>query len=562
MSNMAPVVLAQHVTKWYGPRRAVSDVSFAIEPGEIVGLLGPNGSGKSTIFRILTGYLAPSSGRVEVAGHDVVTDLLAVRQAISYVPEDAPLYEHMHVAEFLHFMARIKGMRGAAKKKAVEAAAERLDLSRVMSLPTGKLSRGFRQRVSIASALLGDPKVLVLDEPTSGLDPHQVIAVRDLVRSLAGAHTVLIASHILPEIEKIASRIMILLDGRLLTADALKESAGALVLRLTAAAPEATIRSALSAIAGIRKIAIDPDNAAAEHYLIEAERRPSLAADIASALVGHGIAVSELAEIPPDLERVFLDLTRRPAKEAPKASVQGSLEGSRMRNFGVLLLKEETALFSSPIAYAVMTVFLLIMGYSFTLTLFLSHQPSLVHIFFQMFVLFMLTTPLITMRLVAEERKLRTLEVLLTAPVSEIEVVLAKFVASMSLIALMLVLSASYAVVLGLFGDPDFGPIYSGYFGLLLFGAALVGTGLLASALTGNQVVAALISLSVFLLLWIIDNFGWLLPSPFDTLVVNLSLSVHFKPFAVGSIYLSDVGFFLSVALLTLLLSVRALARR
>ena len=131
---MAPVVLAQHVTKWYGPRRAVSDVSFAIAPGEIVGLLGPNGSGKSTIFRILTGYLAPSSGRVEVAGHDVVTDLLAVRQAISYVPEDAPLYDHMHVAEFLHFMARIKGLRGAAKKEAVDAAAERLDLSRVMTL--------------------------------------------------------------------------------------------------------------------------------------------------------------------------------------------------------------------------------------------------------------------------------------------------------------------------------------------------------------------------------------------------------------------------------------------
>ena len=562
MSNMAPVVLAQHVTKWYGPRRAVSDVSFAIEPGEIVGLLGPNGSGKSTIFRILTGYLAPSSGRVEVAGHDVVTDSLAVRQAISYVPEDAPLYDHMHVAEFLHFMARIKGLRGAAKKAAVEAAAERLDLSRVMSLPTGKLSRGFRQRVSIASALLGDPKVLVLDEPTSGLDPHQVIAVRDLVRSLAGAHTVLIASHILPEIEKIASRVMILLDGRLLSADALQESAGALVLRLTAAAPEATIRSALSAIAGIRKIAIDPDNAAAEP-LFDRGRAPAVARR------RHRLRAGRPWHRRVRTRRSSARSRARVPRSDPasgqrssRASVRGSLEGSRMRNFGVLLLKEETALFSSPIAYAVMTVFLLIMGYSFTLTLFLSHQPSLVHIFFQMFVLFMLTTPLITMRLVAEERKLRTLEVLLTAPVSEIEVVLAKFVASMSLIALMLLLSASYAVVLGLFGDPDFGPIYSGYFGLLLFGAALVGTGLLASALTGNQVVAALISLSVFLLLWIIDNFGWLLPSPFDTLVVNLSLSVHFKPFAVGSIYLSDVGFFLSVALLTLLLSVRALARR
>jgi ABC-2 type transport system permease protein len=202
------------------------------------------------------------------------------------------------------------------------------------------------------------------------------------------------------------------------------------------------------------------------------------------------------------------------------------------------------------------------MGYSFTLTLFLSHQPSLVHIFFQIFVLFMLTAPIITMRLVAEERKLRTLEVLLTAPVSEFEIVLAKFVASMSLIALMLLLSGSYAAVLGLFGDPDLGPVYSGYLGLLLFGSALIGVGLLASALTSNQVIAALISLSVFLLLWIIDNFGWLLPSPFDALVVNLSLSVHFRPFAVGSVYLSDVGFFLSITLLTLLLSVRALARR
>jgi ABC-2 type transport system ATP-binding protein len=314
---MAPVVSAQHVTKWYGPRRAVTDVSFAIEPGEVVGLLGPNGSGKSTIFRILTGYLAPTFGRVQVAGHDVVAESFAVRQAISYVPEDAPLYDHMRVAEFLHFMARIKGLRGAEKNRAVDAAAQRLDLNAVMNLPAGKLSRGFRQRVSIAQALLGDPQVLVFDEPTSGLDPHQVIAVRDLIRSLAGAHTVLIASHILPEIEKIASRVMILLDGRLLTGDALKENAGLPVLRLGAAAPEATIRGALGAIAGIRSIAVDPDSGhGTARYLIETEPRPSFAADIAATLVGHGIAVSEIAEIPPDLERVFLDLTRQPVREA------------------------------------------------------------------------------------------------------------------------------------------------------------------------------------------------------------------------------------------------------
>jgi ABC-2 type transport system ATP-binding protein len=314
---MSPVVLAQHVTKWYGPRRAVTDVSFAIEQGEIVGLLGPNGSGKSTIFRMLTGYLVPTSGSIEVAGHDVVADSLAVRRAISYVPEDAPLYDHMRVGEFLHFMASIKGLRGSAARTAVEAAAERLDLATVMTLLTGKLSRGFRQRVSIAQALLGEPKVLVLDEPTSGLDPHQVIAVRDLLRSLAGRHTVLVASHILPEIEKIASRVMILLDGALLTADALKETKAGLVLRLSAIASEDSVRDVVTAIAGVRGLAVDPGGGAGPaRYLIEAERRPSLAAEIAAALVGAGIAVSELTERRADLERVFLELTRKPARAA------------------------------------------------------------------------------------------------------------------------------------------------------------------------------------------------------------------------------------------------------
>jgi len=313
---MSPAVRAQHVTKWYGPRRAVADVSFVVEPGEVVGLLGPNGSGKSTIFRIITGYLAPSSGSVEVAGHDVVTDSFSVRRAISYVPEDAPLYDHMRVSEFLHFMASIKGLRGGEASRAVDAAAKRLDLGRVMAMPAGKLSRGFRQRVSIAQALLGEPKILVLDEPTSGLDPHQVIAVRDLISSLAGQHTVLMASHVLPEIEKIATRVMILLDGRLLTADALKEGAADLLLRVRAEASEPAFRAALSPVAGVRSIIAeaggDGQPVGPVSYLIKGERRPALAADIAAALVGGGIAVSELTEMPPDLERVFLELTRRP----------------------------------------------------------------------------------------------------------------------------------------------------------------------------------------------------------------------------------------------------------
>ena len=233
-----------------------------------------------------------------------------------------------------------------------------------------------------------------------------------------------------------------------------------------------------------------------------------------------------------------------------------------MRTFGALLLKEEMAIFTSPIAYVVLTVFLVVMGYTFTLTLFVSHAPSLVHIFFQIYVLLLLTVPIITMRLVAEERRLRTIELLLSAPVSEVAVIFAKYLASLSLVALMLALAGAYAVTLGVLGSPDWGPIWSGYLGLLLLAAALVAVGLFTSSLVNNQVVAALLSLSLFLLLWIIDHFGWLLPDPFDAFVVNLSLLVHFSPFATGSLFLSDAGYFISAALLFLFLSVRALARR
>lgn len=230
--------------------------------------------------------------------------------------------------------------------------------------------------------------------------------------------------------------------------------------------------------------------------------------------------------------------------------------------FAALWLKEEKALFSSPVAYVVVAVFLAIMGYIFTVRLFIQQNATLVHLFFQMYTLFLLSVPIITMRLVAEERRLRTLELLLTSPVGELQVVLAKYLAALSLIVLMVALSGSYAIVLGLIGEPDWGPIYAGYLGLVLLGSATVSLGLLTSCLTANQVVAAALSLGLFLMLWTIDDVGYLLPAPLDDLAVGLSLSVHFVPFATGSLYLSDLGYFLSVTLVGLFLSVLALSRR
>ena len=233
-----------------------------------------------------------------------------------------------------------------------------------------------------------------------------------------------------------------------------------------------------------------------------------------------------------------------------------------MKHFGALLLKEEKAIFSSPIAYATVTVYLLLMGYTFTTVLFLNRTGELVRVFFQAAVLFLLVVPVVTMRLFAEERRGGTLELLLTSPIREIEIVLAKFTAGLSLSVLMLALTSTYAVVLGIYGDPDWGPIYSGFLGLFLLAASLTAIGLLVSGLTANQVVAAVVAMGVGILLWMIDTLGYLLPEPYDTIISQLSLVGHFTPFATGALFLSDVGFFLTIVLVGLFLSVRTLARR
>lgn len=227
-----------------------------------------------------------------------------------------------------------------------------------------------------------------------------------------------------------------------------------------------------------------------------------------------------------------------------------------------LVGKEVRTLFTSPIAYAVIAVFMVLSGYTFTVSLIVAKQATLVHIFFQAAVQLILLVPLITMRPFAEERRSGTLQLLLTSPLREIDIVVAKFIACMVVLLAMTSLTLVYAAVLAAFGDPDWGPIYSGYIGLVLLGAALVSIGLMISALTANQIVAAVVSLGLFGILWSIDSLASLLPMPFENWMLGLSLLAHFTPFAVGAMYLSDLGFFLSVILLGLFLTVRALARR
>jgi ABC-2 type transport system ATP-binding protein len=231
-----PVLSLDRLSKRYGARLAVDAVSFDVERREVFGLLGPNGSGKSTILRLVTGYLTPTSGTAVVAGTDV-RDGRAARHHIGYVPESAPLYGDMRVYELLEFMGRLRGLSGDALLGAVDAAVERLALSSVRNVIIDRLSHGFRQRVSIAQAVLHEPALLVLDEPTNGLDPRQIIELRGLIRHLAQQCAVLVTSHVLTEIERVADRVAILLDGRLLTVQS--------IVRQEAAAPPASPLEAL-----------------------------------------------------------------------------------------------------------------------------------------------------------------------------------------------------------------------------------------------------------------------------------------------------------------------------
>ena len=233
-----------------------------------------------------------------------------------------------------------------------------------------------------------------------------------------------------------------------------------------------------------------------------------------------------------------------------------------MRAFSALVDKELRTLFQAPIAWIVIGVFLGLMGYSFTLTLFNNRYATLVHIFFQAAGLLLLIVPIITMRLLAEERRAGTLELLLTAPVKESDVVLAKFLAGMSVVLIMIGLTVAYAVVLGLYGTPEWGPIYSGYLGLALLASTLVSLGLAVSAFTSNQVIAAIVTIGISFFLWMIDTLAAMLPDGLERVFISLSLLARFTPFATGAMYTSDAGFFISTTLLALFIAMRALARR
>jgi ABC-2 type transport system ATP-binding protein len=308
------MIQVSSLSKSYGPNAAISDVTFDVKDGEILGFLGPNGAGKTTTMRILTGYLPATSGTATVAGFDVFSQSLQVRRNIGYLPESVPLYPEMTVESYLNFIAEIRGVSSKVRKDRVLTVMKQTHVDNVRSTQIGRISKGYRQRVGIAQALVHDPPVLILDEPTVGLDPKQITETRQLIKSLGGNHTVLLSTHILPEVSMTCTRVVIISDGRVVAEDTpdnlTRRLRGAERISLEVRGPADAVRSALGSLPNVLGVEIMP-NDGRPRYMVDSVVGQDVREDLASTVVGNGWGLLELRSVGMSLEEVFLKLTTR-----------------------------------------------------------------------------------------------------------------------------------------------------------------------------------------------------------------------------------------------------------
>jgi gliding motility-associated transport system ATP-binding protein len=311
------------LTKVYKEIPAVDHVSFDVKKGEILGFLGPNGAGKTTTMRMLTGYLPATSGKARIDGFDVADQSMEVRKRIGYLPEVPPLYADMTVESYLDFVARIKGVPSAQRAERVAKAMEMAHLTDRPKELIHRLSRGYRQRVGLAQALVHDPDVLILDEPTAGLDPKQIIEVRRLIKGLAGTHTILLSTHILPEVSMTCDRVLIINRGKIVAEDTpdnlTTQLRGGERLRVLVRAEEAALRAALGEVEGVREVTVNPIQASGQlAVVIELSPGPDIRNRIAACLVGKGFDLYELRGDRMSLEEIFLQLTTEEAEDSAR----------------------------------------------------------------------------------------------------------------------------------------------------------------------------------------------------------------------------------------------------
>jgi ABC-2 type transport system ATP-binding protein len=305
----------------------VDDISFSVQRGEILGFLGPNGAGKTTTMRVLTGYMPPTDGRAVVAGYDVFEQPIEAKRRTGYLPETPPLYPDMTVRDYLSFVSRIKGVPRAERTARVNEMMEKTRIADVANRHCGKLSKGYRQRVGLAQALMHNPDVLILDEPTAGLDPKQIIETRQLIKALAGDHTIILSTHILPEVSQTCQRVVIINRGKVVAVDTpdnlTSRLRGSETMYLQVDAGGADVATVLQRVSGVTRVAVTDTKQQLVGYEVDSEAGRDVRRELAAAIVGRGWGLLEMRPMRLSLEEIFLHVT---TEETPAAAAAAAAE--------------------------------------------------------------------------------------------------------------------------------------------------------------------------------------------------------------------------------------------
>jgi ABC-2 type transport system ATP-binding protein len=327
------MINVRELTKKYARNTAVDHITFEVTKGQIVGFLGPNGAGKTTTMRMLTCFLPPSGGSASVAGYDVLEQPMEVKRHIGYLPETPPLYPEMRTTEYLSFVGKLKGLRDPDLAKRVDFVLDRCSVADVKDKVLGKLSKGYRQRVGLAQAIIHNPDVLILDEPTSGLDPRQINETRDLIKSLAGDHTIILSTHILPEVEQTCEQVIIIANGKLVATDSVHNlqnrarGAGSVLVEVAARSGQldpVTIQQRLERVSGVSRVVLKETRESGSAFEVEGHNDRAIRGDVARAIVESGWDLNELRTSAMSLEAIFLQLTGTEKQGATPAADSGS----------------------------------------------------------------------------------------------------------------------------------------------------------------------------------------------------------------------------------------------
>ena len=458
------MIEVKNLTKRYGTNTALNNVSFTVEEGTIVGFLGPNGAGKSTTMNIITGYLSATSGSVTVQGKNTLENPNEVKKLIGYLPELPPLYMDMTVKEYLNFMYELKGVK-LDRKQHIGEICRLTKIDNVYTRLIGNLSKGYKQRVGIAQALLGNPPVLILDEPTVGLDPKQIIEIRNLIKSLGRNHTIILSSHILPEVQAVCERVIVMNNG-------------------------------------------------------------CLVADGATDTLAHDLSAEH-----------------------------------RMR---AIFKREMRAYFASPVGYVVVAALLALYGFFYYQVMAIGSSSYITQVFSTMFMFSMMIMPIITMRSMSDDRKNKTDQALITAPVSVTGIVMGKFLAAFGVYFIANTLALLPAITMGFFSSAfPWGILFGNYIGTLLYGAAMISIGVFISGLTISQVIAAIGTFVIAIFLMFVDQIASALSGNFiGTILTWISFTSRYDTFTQGIFSVSSCVYFISVAAVFVFLTARRVESR